>query len=102
MNTINTIFQEPTKENIKEFLTQWITTIPRHVKHEHGLCIAKLGEILKNHLIIILEKTEEYILIHWKPYTNVNMELRIMKDSIIIKDYTYIILPFYECSIKIF
>ena len=68
MNTINTIFQEPTKENIKEFLTQWITTIPRHVKYEHGLCIAKLGEILKNNLIIILEKTEEYILIYWKPY----------------------------------
>jgi len=98
---MNSIFINPTHESVTIFLKSWINTIPRYIKHEHGLCIAKLNELLTKSVLEVLQITEGSIHVQWKPYTIVNMDVYIMNDSITIKDYTYIIPPFYECTIKI-
>jgi hypothetical protein len=87
-------------EDIIEFLKDWITKIPRYIKHDHGPCIVNLNKFITNFKPIIVEKTPDYIHIQWKLYDIIKIELRIMKDSIAIKDYTYIIPPYYECCIK--
>ena len=97
---MNTLFQNPTVEVVSEFLTWWVNKTPRYVKHDHGLCIVKLDELLKNSRLAIIDATSESIHVQWKKDI-IEMDLYIMNDSLTIKDYTYIVPPFYECTIKI-
>jgi len=92
---------EPTVESLTNFLKKWIDTIPRFVRHDHGLCIAKLNEFVNNNTLQIVESNNQRIHVQWKPHSEVHMELYIMKDSITIKDYTYVIPPFYQCTISL-
>jgi len=98
---MNTLFQSPTVEAVSGFLTWWVNKTPRYVKHDHGLCIVKLDELLKNSTLTITETTSESIRVQWMSNNTIEMDLYIMNDSLTIKDYTYIVPPFYECTIKI-
>ena len=97
---MNTLFQNPTIESVSGFLIWWVNKTPRYVKHDHGLCIARLDELLKNSRLAIVDVTSESIHVQWKKDI-IEMDLYIMNDSLTIKDYTYIVPPFYECTIKI-
>ena len=98
---MNTLFQNPNVEVISGFLTWWVNKTPRYVKHDHGLCIVRLDELLKNSKLAIIDTTPESIHVQWKTDNTIQMDLYIMNDSLTIRDYTYIIPPFYECTIKI-
>lgn len=98
---MNTLFQNPTVEVVSGFLTWWVNKTPRYVKHDHGLCIVKLDELLKSSTLSITETTSESIHVQWMTNNILEMDLYIMNDSLTIKDYTYIVPPFYECTIKI-
>lgn len=87
-------------EDIIEFLKDWIVKIPRYIKHDHGPCIVNLNKFITNYKPSIIESTPDNIHIQWKVYDIIKIDLRIMKDSIYIKDYTYIIPPYYECTIN--
>lgn len=99
---MNKHLEDPTPESINNFLKGWINTIPKHIRHDHGLCIGKLNTLVSSFTPNIIEVNEGSIYVHWTPYEILHMELRIMNDSITIKDYTYVIPPYYECTIKIY
>ena len=96
---MNSVFVNPTHESVTNFLKSWIKIIPRYIKHDHGLCIAKLNDLLTKATLQLISVKEMSIHVQWKPHTIVYMDLYIMNDSITIKDYTYVIPPFYECKI---
>jgi len=97
---MNSLFEAPNIQAVSGFLTWWVNKTPKYVKHDHGLCIARLDTLLKYKPFSIVTNTPDSIHIQWKEDI-IEMDLYIMNDSITIKDYTYIIPPFYECTIKI-
>lgn len=85
--------------DVKTFLRLVINRIPKHIKHDHGLCISNLNNLLTTEKFSILKSSHEQIDIIWTKEDTVNMEVFITIHSITIKDYTYIIPPFYTCTI---
>jgi hypothetical protein len=83
--------------DVKFYLRLVINRVPKHIKHEHGLCITNLGFLLDSQPFTILSATHEQVDIQWKTEA-VLMDVSLTSNNITIKDYTYIIPPFYKCT----
>ena len=85
--------------DVKSFLRHIINKTAKHIKHDHGLCISNLSSLIDKEPFTILKATNEQIDIVWKKDTQILMEANVRIESITIKDYTYVIPPFYTCQL---
>ena len=81
----------------KEWVLQWIESMPANINNIHYLCFSKLQYYINLCNLQVLLNTPEEIIFKCDYHGILAMEIFMKLNEVKIRDYTFINPPYYEC-----